>query len=89
MNLIGKAADPQFWSEIKNKPEFKPMLDALQREYKNDGMDEIPTTKFSKFRLFHDIGDRSIYQEDFFKRQHRAYIMALMSLLYPENESEA
>ena len=57
MNLIGKAADPQFWAEIKNKPEFKPMLEALKRDFENDGMDEIPTTKFSKFRLFHDIGD--------------------------------
>ena len=84
MNLIGKAADPQFWSEIKNKPEFKPMLDALKRDFEADGMDEIPTTKFSKFRLFHDIGDRSIFQVDFFKRQHRMFMLTAMTLIYPD-----
>ena len=84
MNLIGKAADPKFWADIKNKPEFKPMIEALQRNYEVDGMDEIPTTKFSKFRLFHDIGDRSIYQVDFFKRQHRMFMLTAMTLIYPE-----
>ena len=84
MNLLGKANDPKFWSEIKNKPEFKPMLDALKRDFEADGMDEIPTTKFSKFRLFHDIGDRSIYQVDFFKRQHRMFMLTAMTLIYPD-----
>ena len=85
MNLIGKASDPKFWAEIKNKPEFKHMLDLLIRDYENDGMGEIPCTKFSKFRLFNDIGDRSVYQVDFFKRQHRLFILTAMTLIY-ENE---
>ncbi|MBQ8546149.1 MAG: heparinase II/III family protein [Clostridia bacterium] len=84
MNLLGKAADPKFWAELKNKPEFKPMIDALLHDYEKDGMDEIPCTKFSKFRLFHDIGDRSIYQVDFFKRQHRMFILTAMTLIYPD-----
>ena len=66
MNLIGKANDPKFWAEIKNKPEFKRMLDLLVKEYQKDGMGEIPCTKFSEFRLFNDIGDRTIYQVNFF-----------------------
>ena len=84
MNLLGKATDPKFWAEIKSKPEFKHMLDLLVKEYEKDGMGEIPTTKFSKFRLFHDIGDRSIYQVDFFKRQHRMFTLTAMTLIFED-----
>ncbi len=84
MNLLGKANDPKYWAEVKNKAEFKPMIECLLREYNKDGIGEIPNTKFSKFRLFHDIGDRSIYQQDFFKREHRLFILSMMTLIYPE-----
>ncbi len=86
MNLLGKATNPEFWAEIKNDPAYKPMVDAVLAEYEKFCIGEIETTKFSKFRLFKDIGDRNAYQETFFKRQHRAYAMLFMCLLYPENE---
>ena len=86
MNLLGKAACPEFWAEVKNKSEYKPMIDAVLAEYEKLCIGEIETTKFSKFRLFKDKGDRGAYQETFFKRQHRMYTMVFMSLIYPENE---
>ncbi|MBO5091106.1 MAG: heparinase II/III family protein [Clostridia bacterium] len=82
MNLLGKANDPKFWAEIKNKPEFKRMLDLLVKEYQKDGMGQIPCTKFSEFRLFNDIGDRTIYQVNFFKRQHRMFTLTAMTLIF-------
>ncbi|MBQ7906363.1 MAG: heparinase II/III family protein [Clostridia bacterium] len=86
MNLLGKAADPKFWAEVKNKPEYKLAIDAVLRDYNQFCIGEIETTKFSKFRLFKEKGDRTSYQKPFFARQHRLYAMALMSLIYPENE---
>ncbi len=86
MNLLGKASQPEFWAEVKSKPEYKKMIDAVLKEYNEYCIGEIETTKFSKFRLFKDKGDRNAYQETFFKRQHRAYAMIFMCLLYPENE---
>lgn len=86
MNLLGKASDPKFWAEVKNKPEYKTALNALLRDYEKFCIGEIETTKFSKFLLFKEKGDRTLYQETFFKRQHRMYAMALMSLIYLENE---
>ena len=86
MNLLGKAADPQFWADLKNNEAYKPMVDAVLAEYEKFCIGEVETTKFSKFRLFKDVGDRNAYQETFFKRQHRAYAMIFMCLLYPENE---
>lgn len=86
MSLLGKAADPQFWADLKNNEAYKPMVDAVLSEYEKFCIGEVETTKFSKFRLFKDIGDRNAYQQTFFHRQHRAYAMIFMCLLYPENE---
>lgn len=87
MSLLGKTADLSFWAEVKNKPEYKDAIDAVLRDYDKYCHGEIETTKFSKFRLFKDKGDRNSYQEIFFKRQHRMYAMIFMTMLYPENES--
>ncbi len=86
-SLLGKASSPEFWADLKNKPEYKEMVDAVLKNYNECCIGEIETTKFSKFRLFKDKGDRGAYQEVFFKRQHRMYAMTFMTLLYPENES--
>ena len=87
MNLLGKASQPEFWAEVRNKPEYKKMIDAVLKDYNECCIGEIETIKFSKFRLFKDKGDRSAYQEIFFKRQHRMYTLIFMCLIYPENES--
>lgn len=86
MNLLGKASDPKFWAELKNKPEYQFIIDAVLKDYNECCIGEIETTKFSKFRLFREKGDRNSYQKTFFARQHRLYVMALMCLLYPEKE---
>ena len=86
MNLLEKASNPEFWASLKDKPEYKHLIDAVLKDYEKYCHGEIETIKFSAFRLFKDKGDRTTYQNVFFKRQHRLYAMALMSLLYPENE---
>ena len=87
MNLLGKVSCPEFWTEIRDKKEYKPFIDGILRDYEECCHGEIETIKFSTFRLFKDKGDRNAYQAIFFKRQHRLYAMAFMTLLYPENES--
>lgn len=87
MNLLGKATSPEFWNNVRNNPEYKTALDAVLRDYEKYCIGEIETTKFSKFLLFKEKGDRTSYQETFFKRQHRMYAMTFMTLIYPENES--
>lgn len=86
MNLLGKVSDPKFWLELKSKPEYKEMVDAIINEYEECCVGEIEATKFSKFCLFKEKGDRNAYQDVFFKRQHRMYAAAFMCLLFPEND---
>ncbi len=86
MKLLERATDPKFWERVRNSQEYKPMIDAILKDYEECCIGEIEATKFSKFRLFKDKGDRTSYQKVFFKRQHRMYTMALMCLIYPEKE---
>ena len=86
MELFKKAKDPQFWKELREKPEYKYFIDGLMEFYNRNCIGEIRAPRFSEFRLFEDTGDREAYQENFFHRQHRLYVISVLSLIYPENE---
>ncbi len=86
MNILDKNYDPSIWVRSRSIPSFKPLLDNIMKCYDDYCVGQIPTTKFSHFRLFHDVGDRITYQESFFKRQHRMFTMTALCLIYPENE---
>ena len=86
MELLKTIKDPKFWLSFRDKKENQIFLDKLKKEYEETCIGEIETSKFSKFILFKDTGDRGVYQETFFKRQHRMYTMAMLCMIYPENE---
>ncbi|MBO5374277.1 MAG: heparinase II/III family protein [Clostridia bacterium] len=86
MNLLDKKYNPDIWQRAKDIPALAPAIESLKKSYEEYCIGEIPTTKFSHFRLFADIGDRTTYQEPFFHRQHRMFTCALLCLIYPENE---
>ncbi len=86
MNILDKNYNPEIWVKSREIPELKGALDALEKSYQEYCIGDIPSPKFSKFRLFQDVGDRNTYQKDFFRRQHRLFTCAVYSLIYPENE---
>ena len=86
MNILDKNYDSTIWVRAREIPELKGALDALQESYNKYCIGDILPSKFSHFRLFQDVGDRNTYQKDFFRRQHRLFTCAVMSLVYPENE---
>ena len=86
MELFKKAKDPQFWKELREKPEYKYFIDGLMEFYNRNCIGEIRAPRFSEFRLFEDTGDREAYQENFFHRQHRLYVISVLSLIYTEDE---
>ena len=86
MNILDKNYNPEIWVKSREIPEFKEALEALDKSYETFCIGDIPSSKFSHFRLFQDIGDRNVYQKDFFRRQHRLFTCAVYSLVYPENE---
>lgn len=86
MNILDKSYNPEIWVKSREIPELKGALDALEKNYLEYCVGDIPSSKFSHFRLFQDVGDRTTYQKDFFRRQHRLFTCAVYSLVYPENE---
>ncbi len=86
MNILDKSYNPEIWIKSREIPELKGALDALEKNYLEYCVGDIPSSKFSHFRLFQDVGDRTTYQKDFFRRQHRLFTCAVYSLVYPENE---
>lgn len=46
----------------------------------------IPSLKLSKFRLFDEIGERAIYQQDYFARRRRLSMFFLRTWLYKEKD---
>ncbi len=86
MNILDKQYSPEIWARAKDIPALLPAIKKLEECYEEYCIGEIPAPKFSEFRLFADIGDRTIYQKTFFQRQHRLFTCAVLSLIYPENE---
>ncbi|MBQ7411284.1 MAG: hypothetical protein IJW10_00055, partial [Clostridia bacterium] len=86
MNILDKEYDSSIWTRARDIPSFEPVIKALEKSYEEYCIGEIPAPKFSQFRLFADVGDRTIYQKTFFQRQHRMFTCAVLSLIYPEKE---
>ena len=86
MNILDKEYDSSIWTRARDIPSFEPVIKALEKSYEEYCIGEIPAPKFSQFRLFADVGDRTIYQKTFFQRQHRMFTCAVLSLVYPEKE---
>ena len=86
MNILSDNYSPSIWNKVREDKDYKPVLNLLKKNYKPICEGDIPAIKFSEFRLFSEIGDRTVYQKDFFRRQHRLFILTFLSLIYPENE---
>ena len=86
MNILDKQYDHSIWTRAREIPALAPAIKAIEKSYEEFCVGEIPTPKFSEFRLFADIGDRNIYQKTFFHRQHRMFTCVALALIYPEKE---
>jgi hypothetical protein len=84
--LLGKAADPAFWAEVREGEQYRFLLDSLLRRYEIDGVGEIPSLSYSAYRRFVFDGDREEYETPYFKRRRMMNVLAIMCLIYPERE---
>lgn len=86
MNLLGKGNDPKFWSEdVATKPCYKKYLDqrlSLWEQFCENK--PILALKYSEFKMFHESGNRTVYEGSYFKRRKQLGTSAILSLVYPE-----
>ncbi|MBE6537507.1 MAG: hypothetical protein E7673_06100 [Ruminococcaceae bacterium] len=88
MNLIGKAHDPKFWSEVvRNDIHYKNYLDERLADWDKYCEGKVITElKYSDFKKFFTTGNRSVYESQYFKRRGMLVTSAILSLIYPEEE---
>ena len=86
MNLLGKAHDPAFWAEVREKDLYRALREDLLARFATDGMGEIPALSYSAYRRFVFDGDRNEYETPYFQRRRMMNLLAVMCLIYPERE---
>ena len=85
MNLLGKAHDPAFWTEVREAEHFKAYRDELLNTWNKATKDYAPDClKYSEFKLFWTTGNRSVYEKPYFHRRHLSINAALLALIYPD-----
>lgn len=86
MNLLGKATNPEFWKEVREKDCYKKFREELFENWTKHCEVPIYALKYSDFRLFVVTGDRGTYERTYFTRRQALNTSALLSLIYPEEE---
>ena len=90
MNLLGKATDKEFWRSVREKDYFKAHREELLGMWKTHcESEDIPTLKYSNYKLYWITGDRKAYESQYFSRRFAMDCSALLALIYPEEEKYA
>ena len=85
-DLLGKAHDPAFWVEVREKELYKPLREGLLTKWEQEAKAPIPALNYSAYRRFHYDGDRDEYEKPYFIRRRSLGVCALLALIYPERE---
>lgn len=87
MKLLGKAHDAAFWQLVKEKDIFENYRKRLHNYWEKTGENfEIKALTYSKWKMFWETGDRSMYQNDFFDRRRALESITPLALMYPEEK---
>lgn len=88
MNLLGKASDPKFWSEVvRNDEHYKIYLEERLADWEKYCEGKVITElKYSDFKQFWVTGNRSSYESPYFKRRGMLVTSAILSMIYPEED---
>ena len=79
--------DREKWRQIRENPQYKPLLDSLFKEYERYCKDtEIPLIKFSDEMDFARTGSRTRFNEKYDLCRRQLSVYAILSMLYPEKE---
>lgn len=79
--------DEKVWNQIRNNAEYQPLRDVILKGYNEICKGKpIPQLSFQlEIRIFKD-GNRSEFENAYFKRREQLSVYAFMAMLYPEEE---
>lgn len=84
--LLGKAQDPAFWEEVREKELYRSLREQLLARWETEGQEEIPALNYSAYRRFVFDGDRDTYEKPYFKRRRAMNTAAVLALIYPDRQ---
>ena len=89
MKLLGKAEDPNFWSDtVRNTKEYEVYRTQLNKQWEQGGYAErnFEALGYSDFKLYWATGNRNIYESKYFARRTALEVTVPLALIYPEEE---
>ena len=84
--LLGKAQDPAFWEEVREKELYRSLREQLLARWETEGQEDIPALNYSAYRRFVFDGDRDTYEKPYFKRRRAMNTAAVLALIYPDRQ---
>ncbi len=81
--LMPKAKDPAFWANAAGDPAYQPLIERIREEYRQR-WEVIPALSYRARMRYYADGDRSEFEERYFRRRNILSAAALLALLYPE-----
>ncbi len=85
--ILERIKDPEVWSSIRNSPHHKFLIDKLFEMYDEYCTGDIPVLRYSVYNVYYKSGSRMAFEDAYFHRRHRMNTLAILCMLYPENES--
>ena len=86
-NLTSFLNDREQWKDIRQNPEYKPLIDEVLKGYKLFCENkEIPVITYSDEIDFVKTGSRKRFQDKYFLRRIQLTVYAILSMIYPEKD---
>ena len=78
------AGNKSFWEKVRNDNSYRPLIDRLYELYNDHCEGDIPSEKYSLYKLYFETGDRNTYEKTYFSKRIRMNTLAILCLIYPE-----
>ena len=70
--------------KVRNDNSYSPLIDRLYELYNDHCEGDIPSEKYSLYKLYFETGDRNTYEKTYFSKRIRMNTLAILCLIYPE-----
>lgn len=87
MNLLGRAMEKEFWTQVREKECFKEYRNNLLSDYQKYAEEgDLKALRYSEWKMFFTTGNRTVYERSYSKHRSVMTTAALLSLIYPEEQ---
>lgn len=84
MVLMEKATTRAFWEQVRLGEEYRELRALVAEDYAKSRMESIPVLDFALRMRFYADGDRTAFEDAYFRRRHFLGSAALLALIYPD-----